>query len=86
LPDTEQTLLGAAPRTTSYTLGEDLDEFVHAQVESGYYASASEVVRAALTLLANEQRKEQALLTALPTPESIGAKAVRRPLGAMPIS
>ncbi len=52
-------------RTTSFTLGEDLDEFVREQVESGAYASASEVVREALTRLAEEQRKEASVLAAL---------------------
>lgn len=52
-------------RTTSFTLGEDLEGFVREQVESGAYASASEVVREALTRLADEQRKEAAVLTAL---------------------
>ena len=52
-------------RTTSFTLGEDLEGFVREQVESGAYASASEVVREALTRLAEQQRKEAAVLTAL---------------------
>ena len=52
-------------RTTSFTLGEDLDGFVREQVESGAYASASEVVRDALTRLAEEQRKEASVLAAL---------------------
>lgn len=53
------------PRTTSFTLGSDLEDFVREQVESGANASASEVVREALTLLAQERRKEAALLAAL---------------------
>jgi antitoxin ParD1/3/4 len=52
-------------RTTSFTLGEELDGFVREQVGSGAYASASEVVRDALTRLAEEQRKEAAVLAAL---------------------
>ena len=52
-------------RTTSYTLGEELDGFVREQVESGAYASASEVVRDALNRLAEEHRKEAAVLAAL---------------------
>lgn len=46
-------------------LGDDLDGFVREQVESGAYASATEVVRHALTLLAGECRKETAVLAAL---------------------
>ena len=52
-------------RTTSFTLGEELDGFVRAQVDSGAYASASEVVRDALTRLADEQRKEASVLAVL---------------------
>lgn len=52
-------------RTTSFTIGEELDEFVREQIDSGAYASASEVVRDALTRLAEEQRKEAAVLAAL---------------------
>jgi antitoxin ParD1/3/4 len=52
-------------RTTSFTLGEELDGFVRDQVDSGAYASASEVVRDALTRLAEEQRKEASVLAAL---------------------
>ncbi len=52
-------------RTTSFTLGEELDRFVRELVEGGTYASASEVVRDALGRLAEEQRKEAAVLAAL---------------------
>jgi len=52
-------------RTTSFTLGEELDGFVREQVHSGAYASASEVVRDALARLADEQRKEASVLAAL---------------------
>ena len=52
-------------RTTSFTLGEELDGFVREQVDSGAYASASEVVRYALIRLAEEQRKEASVLAAL---------------------
>ena len=52
-------------RTTSFTLGEELEGFVRQQVDSGAYASASEVVREALTRFADEQRKETEVLAAL---------------------
>ena len=52
-------------RTTSFSLGEERDGFVRQQVDSGAYASASEVVRDALTRLAEEQRKEASVLAAL---------------------
>jgi antitoxin ParD1/3/4 len=48
-----------------FSLGDELDAFVRDRVDSGEYASASEVVRAALTQFADEQRKEAALLDAL---------------------
>ena len=46
-------------------LGQELEQFVHEQVDSGAYASASEVVRDALARLATERRKEVAVLRAL---------------------
>ena len=52
-------------RTTSFVLGQDLEQFVHEQVDSGAYASASEVIRDALSRLAAERRKEDAVLRAL---------------------
>ena len=52
-------------RTTSFTLGAELERYVRAKVESGAYATASEVLREALTRMADEDRKEQALLAAL---------------------
>lgn len=53
------------PRTTSFSLGPELDAFVAEEVERGGYASASEVVREALNRLADEKRKEAAVLAAL---------------------
>jgi antitoxin ParD1/3/4 len=52
-------------RTTSFTLGKDLEEFVREKVDSGAYASASEVLRAALSRMVEEERKERDLLAAL---------------------
>ena len=52
-------------RTTSFSLGADLDAYVREQVARGAYASASEVVRAALTRMAEEERREAALYEAL---------------------
>lgn len=52
-------------RTTSFTLGSDLEAFVREQVDRGAYASASEVLREALRRMAEEERKEQVLLAAL---------------------
>jgi len=52
-------------RTTSFSLGNELDAFVSEKVNSGDYGSASEVLREALRRMAEEERKEQALLAAL---------------------
>jgi antitoxin ParD1/3/4 len=52
-------------RTTSFTLGSDLEDFVREKVDSGAYASASEVLREALRRMAEEDRKERELLAAL---------------------
>jgi antitoxin ParD1/3/4 len=52
-------------RTTSFTLGEDLDAYVREKVDSGAYSSASEVLRDALWRMAEEERKERDLLAAL---------------------
>ncbi|MEO8842455.1 MAG: type II toxin-antitoxin system ParD family antitoxin [Kofleriaceae bacterium] len=52
-------------RTTSFTLGEDLEQFVREKVDSGAFASASEVLRDALRRMADEERKERDLLAAL---------------------
>ena len=52
-------------RTTSFTLGTDLEEFVREKIASGAYSSASEVLREALRRMADEDRKERELLKAL---------------------
>ncbi len=52
-------------RTTSYSLSREHDSFLRQQVESGAFKSASDVIRAALQQMAEEQRKETALLEAL---------------------
>ena len=52
-------------RTTSFTLGKDLEEFVREKVDSGAYSSASEVMREALRRMADDERKERELLVAL---------------------
>jgi len=52
-------------RTTSYNLGDDLDAFISDKVASGSFKNASEVVRTALQRMLDEERKEEALLSAL---------------------
>ena len=52
-------------RTTSFTLGEELEAFVREKVDSGAFSSVSEVLREALRRMAEEERKERDLLAAL---------------------
>jgi antitoxin ParD1/3/4 len=47
--------------TTSFTLGSHWEEFVKREVESGRYATASEVMRAGLRELEERQRRLEAL-------------------------
>lgn len=44
-------------RNTSFSLGEHFTTFIEEQVESGRYATASDVIRAGLRLLENEETK-----------------------------
>jgi antitoxin ParD1/3/4 len=52
-------------KNTSISLGEHLTSFVEAQVGQGRYSSASDVVRAALRLLEDQEIKLEALRAAL---------------------
>lgn len=44
-------------KNTSTTLGEQFDGFISQQLENGRYTSASEVVRAGLSLLEDNEQK-----------------------------
>lgn len=48
-------------RTTSITIGPQLDHFVGSMVESGRYGNASEVVRAGLRLLEQQEQNTEYL-------------------------
>ena len=48
-------------KNTSITLGEHFDSFVNEQIKNGRYASTSELVRAGLRLLEEEETKLAAL-------------------------
>lgn len=59
-------------RNTSISLGDHFDSFVDAQVESGRYGSASDVVRAGLRLLEEHETRVNALREALIAGEQSG--------------
>jgi antitoxin ParD1/3/4 len=59
-------------KNTSVVLGDHFEKFVAAQIKSGRYASASEVLRDGLRLLESEQQRHKALLQALADGENSG--------------
>lgn len=64
--------VGMASRNTSVSLGEHFLGFVEAKVAEGRYASASDVVRAGLRLLEEQELKLEALRAALIEGEESG--------------
>lgn len=60
------------PRTTSVTIGPQLDEFVGKLIGSGRYGSTSEVVRSALRLLEQQENQLTALRSAIEAGEQSG--------------
>ena len=59
-------------KNTSFSIGEHFSEFVEEQVREGRYSSASDVVRAALRLLEEQEMKLAALRAALIEGEQSG--------------
>lgn len=59
-------------RTTSVTIGPQLDDFVGKLIESGRYGSASEVMRSALRLLEQQENQLTALRSAIEAGELSG--------------
>lgn len=52
-------------KNTSISLGNYFDQFVSTQISSGRYKNVSEVIRAGLRLLENEENKVMALRNAI---------------------
>ncbi len=59
-------------KNTSIILGEHFDKFIQAEIKSGRYASASEIIRSGLRLLENEKKKITAINKALVVGEDSG--------------
>lgn len=59
-------------KNTSITLGEHFDGFIAQQIAKGRYASASEVMRAALRLLEDNEQKIATLRKLLDEGENSG--------------
>ena len=60
-------------KNTSITLGQHFDDFISQQIAEGRFASASEVVRAGLRLLEDNEAKIAMLRTLLDEGEKSGA-------------
>lgn len=52
-------------KNTSILLGEHYENFIRAQIESGKYSSVSEVVRTALRIFEQEEKKANTLVNEL---------------------
>lgn len=59
-------------KNTSISLGDHFDSFITSQLQSGRYGSASEVVRAGLRLLEDNEHKLNALRQMLKEGEQSG--------------
>lgn len=59
-------------KNTSISLGNHFEEFINDEVKSGRYSSVSEVIRSALRLLEDEEKKKMALIKALEIGEQSG--------------
>lgn len=63
------------PKNTSVSLGDHFNAFIEAQLAAGRYGSASDVVRAGLRLLEDQETKLAALRAALVEGEESGPSA-----------
>ncbi len=62
----------ATAKNTSVTLGQHFERIIQTSIESGRYSSASEVIRAGLRLLEEEEQKIQMLKEAIEAGEKSG--------------
>ncbi len=59
-------------KTTSFNLGDHFEQFISSQINSGRFGNASEVVRASLRAMEEEQQQLKALRQALIDGENSG--------------
>jgi len=59
-------------KTTSFALGDHFQTFINAQIHSGRFNNASEVVRTALRMLEEHEQKVESLRSALIEGEESG--------------
>ena len=59
-------------KNTSISLGDHFERFIKRQIRSGRYGSASEVIRASLRLLEEQEQRTKALRQALIDGENSG--------------
>lgn len=62
-------------KNTSFSLGDHFSSFIEAQISQGRYGNASDVVRAALRLLEEQETKLATLRAALIEGEQSGASS-----------
>jgi antitoxin ParD1/3/4 len=63
-------------KNTSISLGNHFENFMLSKIDSGRYNSVSEVVRAGLRLLENEEKKMEVLKEALELGENSGISEI----------
>jgi len=59
-------------KNTSILIGDYFDKFIHEQIQTGKFSSASEVVRAALRIFEHEETKKTELIKELKKGEKSG--------------
>ena len=59
-------------KNTSITLGDYFEEIIHKSIKSGRYSSVSEVIRAGLRLVDEDEKKIQNLISAIEQGENSG--------------